>query len=91
MKRTLFTLVLFSLMTSAFIQTAEAHNPPPHDTIYLVIDKYLIPLDRVQMTDFNPKWIKSIEIHKKDILERGKVVIIPKKRFKKKLLKLYVQ
>jgi len=94
MKKTLFTILLFSLMTSAFIQTIEAHSPPPPDTIYLIIDKHIIPLDKLLLADFNPKWIKSIEVRKKDrydILENGKVVIIPKKRFKKKLLELYKQ
>ena len=85
MKKTLFIFVLFSLMTSRFIQTVEAHNPPPRDTIYLIVNKHIIPLDRrFQMADFNLEWIKSVKILKSDkynTLEIGKLVIIPKKRF----------
>jgi len=64
MKKALFTLLLFSLMTSAFIQKVEAHSPPPPDTIYLIIDKHIIPL-ALPLTNFKPKWIKSATIYKK--------------------------
>ena len=51
-------------MTSAFIQKVEAHSPPPPDTIYLIIDKHIIPL-ALPLTNFKPKWIKSATIYKK--------------------------
>ena len=93
MRKILFALALFCLMSSAFIQTAEAHSPPPPDTIYIKIDNHhIIPLNRLQMDDFKVEWVKDIFVLKEDkhnLLERGKVVIVPKKRFRKKILEHY--
>jgi hypothetical protein len=94
MKKPIIILLLFNLMTFMCVQTIKGHHCPAPDTLYLVIDKHTIPLHRSEFIyPIRFSWIKSMnyEIPYGSLHFRcdQKIFIHFKRRYKKRLLKLF--
>ena len=94
MKKIVAIYIIISISICSYGQNDSLQQTSNADvTYYLVIDKRtVIPLDSLSKDAITPKWIKKV-VNVKDEKYRyvfgntgGKLLMYPKKRYKKKLL-----